>query len=166
MRKLAILALVALIGGAWFIVRDPGHIPIFDAGLQRLAETEAEGYCAGEVFWSTRGVGDEKAAQTCRAGQVNGERDLRAVQPAFCRAIENAGYSGPSCIDIMENFQYWPTYVGGITDNWSETAPYPLDLAFTTPDTDSRTGTRDGFSRDDETTTTTTEDTTTTEAAE
>lgn len=171
MRKLAALALLAVLGGAYYLIHDVGHVPIFDAGLQRLAESGVEGYCAGQVFWQTRGYGDAELAEDCREerapdapkrGEGPAESSIFDVQPAFCRAVEDAGYAGPPCLDILEGSKLWPTYTGGLTDNWSDTAPYPLDVAFVIPPSDSRTGTRDGFSRGDEATTTTTGETTTT----
>lgn len=168
MRKLAVLAVIALIGGAWYVVRDPGHVPLFDASLQRLAETEAEAHCAGVTFWTNRGQANPAEAEDCRTtSDQSTEFDLTVVQPAFCRAVTDQGYEGgvDNCLNILEGQKLWPTYDGGLTGAWSDTAPYPGDRALVVPPSDSRTGSRDGFSRDDEpeATTTTTAETSTTE---
>jgi len=167
MRKLAALALIAIVGGAWYVIHDVGHVPIFDARLQRLAESPAEAYCAGQTFWEHQGRGDAQSAADCRKdSKRDAEPDLTAVLPAFCLAVTDAGYQNgvEACLGIVEGQKLWPTRDGDLTNAWSETAPYPGDLAFVVPADDSRTGSRDGFSRDDEPTTTTAEETTTTGA--
>jgi hypothetical protein len=162
MRKLAALALIAVLGGGYYIIHDVGHIPIFDAGLNRLAETSAEAYCAGTTFWEHQGQADAADAKACRAQSDRPtEPDLQAVTPSFCQAVTDSGYEGglDTCTGILEGQKLWPTYDGGLTNQWSEDSPYPADKAFAVPAGDSRTGTRDGFARGDEDTTETTETT-------
>ena len=163
MRRLGLLALIVVVGGGFYLIRDPGHIPLFDAGLKRLAESELEGYCAGTTFWKHNGQPDAADAAECRSQSTyNSTIDIARVTPAFCRGVSDSGYAGGvgACIGILTSGKLWPTFEGGLTDAWSKTAPYPGDLAFVIPADDSRTGERDGFSRDDSTTTT--EPTTTT----
>lgn len=164
MRKLAALAIIAIVGGGFYLVRDPGHVPIFDAGLNRLAESEREGWCAGETYWSNRGQPNATAAAECRANStLDPTPNLNMVQPAFCMAVREGGFPGTvdECQGILDGQKLWPTYDGGLTQSWSKSAPYPGDLAFVVPPDDSRTGDRQGFTRGD--TPTTSETTTTTQ---
>jgi hypothetical protein len=169
MRRLGLVALIVVAGGGFYLIRDVGHIPLFDAQLHRLAETPAEGYCAGVAFWNNRGQPDPGRAQECRVdSDLSTTLDLKQVQPLFCKAVTDNGYAGgiTECIGILTGQKLWPTYDGGLTSEWSKTAPYPGDLVFVIPDSESRTGPRDGFSRDDPTTTsTTTAETTSTTGA-
>jgi hypothetical protein len=164
-RKLLLIALIAILGGAFYLIRDPGHIPIFDASLNRLAESEVEAYCAGTTYWQNRGANATAAADCRTASGMDPNPDITIVTDAFCRAVREAGYPGAveACQSILSDQKLWPTYDGGLTQSWSKTAPYPGDAAFVIPQGDSRTGTRDGFSRDDEAPPTTQESTTTTE---
>jgi hypothetical protein len=161
MRKLALIALIAIAGGAFYLIRDVGHIPLFDANLQVLAESEVEGYCAGFVADRFNKPHDKPAAD-CRAANadLSDAVNYTTVQKSGCLGYAKAT-NKPSdwvtgCTSWMQREKFWPTRDGRITNNWSPTAPYPLDVMFDEPPTDSRTGTRDGFSRDDEAPTTTT----------
>jgi hypothetical protein len=162
MRKLALIALIAIAGGAFYLIRDVGHIPLFDANLQVLAESEVEGYCAGLTFWSNRGSGNAAEAAACRnESDRSTDPDLTRVPAFFCMAVREAGFAGTvdECLGILDGQKLWPTRDGDLTNSWSQSAPYPGDLAFVVPPSDSRTGTREGFDRGDEappTTTTTT----------
>lgn len=153
-RLLAVLALAAVIGGGWWVTRDPGHVPIFDADLRRLAETPLEARCAGSVYWSTRGDGDAKDAAHCRAeniAQMSDIPDVLAVPFAFCLGVADAGFPGDiqtACVDALAQYRLWPTYDGQLTDAWNRTAPYPGDVFAPAPTDDgSRTGEREGFTR-------------------
>ena len=159
MRRLALISLIVVAGGAFYLLHDVGRIPMFDDNLRPLAESEVEGYCAGLTFWSNRGSGNAAEAAACRAGSDRStEPDLVRVPAFFCMAVREAGFAGTvdECLGILDGQKLWPTRDGDLTNSWSQSAPYPGDLAFVVPPSDSRTGTRDGFSRDDEPPTTTT----------
>ena len=150
-RRLGILVgLLVLAGALVYVARPVGHIPIYDANLVRLAETELQGYCAGDAFWKSAGEGDAGKARACRAqyadsGQFANVTDLAVVPRAFCQAIVEDGWDGdvPTCLQIMVDNQYWPTYDGGITDQWNRARPYPVSAIPSGPppaDDGSRTG--------------------------
>ena len=150
---LAIMAIVVVVGGGAWLAVDPGHVPIFDADLNRLAETSAEGYCSGIVFWNTNAMGDAKAAEVCRAETGRPTAiDLRIVQRSFCIGATDAGFTGgvDACLDIIEDQQGWPTYDGGLSQAWTKAYPYPGGTfrASVTDGVDySRTGDREGIMR-------------------
>jgi hypothetical protein len=148
---LAVGAVLLIVGGGLYVFREPGHIPMFDADIQRLAETAREGYCAGRVYWKTGGGGDETAAKECRASDTQStEIDLSVVQLEFCWGVISEGYSGNAygCRDYLQTKELWPTYIGQLTDAWTKAYPYPGGLlkASTNID-DSRTGIREGLVR-------------------
>lgn len=122
------LATVALV--VVYAAHRPGHIPPYDANLVRLAETELQGYCAGETFWKTGGGGDRGMAADCRDRERDArssEINLLAAERAFCQAIVNQGWEGTvsSCLVILSDNKYWPTYDGSISDQWNRARPYP-----------------------------------------
>ena len=140
-----------------YVAQPTGHIPLYDANLVRLAETQLQGYCAGETFWKTQGAGDAAKARECRAeraGDSSSKIDLTQVESAFCRAIVQSGWEGSEtdCLGIMATYQYWPTYDGSITDQWNRARPYPrsaLQGAGPGRGDDSRTGGHGGPGRTD-----------------
>lgn len=112
-----------------YITHRPGHIPPYDANLVRLVETERQGYCSGLVFWRTSGEGGSSAASDCRKEhrEKSGEVNFPVAARGFCEAIVESGWEGytESCLAILSDQQLWPTYVGGITDQWNRARPYP-----------------------------------------
>lgn len=129
-RLLGVSGILAVLGGLVLLVMPTPHIPLLDANRQVLAETERAGYCAGETFWGTSGAGSESAMAECmELSAIVDEIDVRAVQPAFCRAVVVAGYSGTAedCMTILGGNKLWPTAIGGLTDSWNRRFPYPLD---------------------------------------
>jgi hypothetical protein len=154
--------LLAHIGGVVVVVlvlayigNRPGHIPMYDANLTRLAETERQGYCAGEVGWKTSFVGDADQAAACRAEHTeqSGRVSVAATLNGFCQAILDQGWDGymEDCLGIMADNQYWPTYDGSLTDQWNRARPYPstgLSGSTEAPD-GSRTGGRSDGGRSD-----------------
>ena len=155
-RKLLTFAGVVTVAlGLTYVAWPVGHIPPYDANLVRLAESSLQGYCAGEAFWRSGGAGSGRLAGECRkrlAGKRSNVPNLNAVPGAFCSAIVNEGWEGdqPSCLSIMSDNQYWPTYDGAITDQWNRARPYPRPLISTTagPKSDgARTGNRNGNER-------------------
>ena len=159
MRKLGLLALIAVIGGGWYLLHDVGHIPVYDAHLVRLAESPLEGYCAGTTFWTSQGQGDAESAARCRTtADYPAEKDLSKVVTWFCVGISTAGWQGTAqdCENIMYGQKMWPTYDGSISKSWSKSAPYPGELILVGPPDDSRTGGREGFVRGQESESTTT----------
>lgn len=134
-------------------MRDPGHVPLFDADLNRLAESELEGYCAGKVFWVERGGNAEMAAD-CRAAnpQMDDQYNLGVVQMAFCLGARASGFSGDvtvDCLQVLEQNQLWPTYDGSITDAWTKANPYPGDVWAPPSGSGSRTGGREPAPREE-----------------
>jgi hypothetical protein len=155
-RLMALLGLLTIIGGLIYITYPVGHIPPYDANLVRLAESNLQGYCSGQVLIQTQGVGDANMAAQCRAQRKKQRSDspqLSAVQPAFCEAIVDSkatGLTQSQCMDIMTMNEYWPTYNGSITNSWNSARPYPALLSFGSNSTSgggSRTGTHAGNSR-------------------
>ncbi len=151
MRKLAILAIITIIGGFFYLVRDIGHVPMFDANINRLAETAAQGYCAGVTFWTNQGQPDAQKAAECRAEtSYSTDINLAIVVESFCIGVQDSGYAGSvdDCVGIMNSHRWWPTYDGGIADAWNRAYPYPGDRVLVdTPQDNSRTGNRSGFNR-------------------
>jgi hypothetical protein len=143
-RKLLGLAgALVILGSVAYVAQPTGHVPPFDANLVRLAESELEGYCSGEVFWDTGG--NAAAAAACRAarrGTMSEMSDLAAVSPAFCRAVVDSGWDQDvaACLEILESEQLWPTYDGGLSDAWNRARPYPQAPIHKAEMTDSRTG--------------------------
>lgn len=136
-----------------YVARPAGHQPPYDANLVRLAESELEGFCAGEAFWRSggTGLGDPALASECRsrlAGRKSAEPNLGAVSRAFCLAIVIEGWEGtvPDCVEILAQARYWPTYDGGLTDQWNRARPYPRPVISSGGGgggSDSRTGGRE-----------------------
>jgi hypothetical protein len=151
MRKLAVLAAATILFGFIYVIRDVGHVPLFDANIQRLAETVQEGYCAGVTFWTHGGEPNPTTAQECRdTSQRPTDYNLAGVQDAFCYGVVDTGYGGGQelCLTILQNNRYWPTYDGGLTNAWNKAYPYPGDRILVTQPDDSRTGDRSGFTRE------------------
>ena len=157
-RKLLTFAGVVTVAlGLAYVAWPVGHIPPYDANLVRLAESSLQGYCAGEAFWRSGGAGSASLAGQCR-GRLAGKRsnvpNLNAVPGAFCAAIIAEGWEGdqPSCLSIMSDNQYWPTYDGAITDQWNRARGYPLKAISVggKPESESRTGDRPGQQRKDD----------------
>ena len=46
-----------------YVTKQPGHVPLYDSNLVRLAESDLQGYCAGKVLWQTGGYGDARRAR-------------------------------------------------------------------------------------------------------
>ncbi len=156
-RLLTVLGVLTIIGSLVYISWPVGHIPPYDANLVRLAESNLQGYCSGQTFMQTQGVGDANMAAQCRA-QLKGKRSDKpqpsAVQPAFCQAIVIAGGTGltqNACMQIMISNEYWPTYNGMITNSWNRARPYPGLLSLGSNSTggngNSRTGGHQGNTR-------------------
>ena len=145
---------VAVVLGLVYVARPAGHVPPYDANLVRLAESDLQGYCTGEAFWKSGGMGDARLASECRSrlgGKRPDEPNLTAVIPSFCSAIVDQGWEGTraDCVEIMVANQYWPTYGGSITNQWNRARPYPrAAIVPSGPKSDgSRTGDRDAPTR-------------------
>lgn len=152
-KLLAILAISTVLIGGFLVMRDPGHIPLFDADLNRLAESELEGYCAGKVFWVERG-GDAEMAADCRAANpaMDNQYNLGTVQWSFCLGAKAAGFGGDvtvDCLQVLEQEQLWPTYDGSITNAWTKANPYPGDVWAPPAGSGSRTGGREPAPREE-----------------
>ena len=141
-----------------YISLPVGHIPPYDANLIRLAESELQGYCAGETFWKTGGAGNGSEAASCRATRgktMSDASNLQVVPEAFCRAIVDAGWqegTNADCRGILSSSQLWPTYDGALSDQWNRARPYPGSIIILTPGSSgdsSRTGGHQGNDRGD-----------------
>lgn len=151
---LAVAAITTVLIGGFFVMKDPGHVPLFDANLNRLAETEREGFCSGIAFWGSRGDGDAKVAEECRTTDGRStEINLSIVLSAFCTGVQKAGFPGDvttDCYDVLVSYRYWPTYDGQITDAWTRSNPYPGELFAPPTGSGSRTGERETTPREGE----------------
>lgn len=156
MRKLlAFAGAASVVLGMMYIAWPVGHIPAYDANLVRLAETDLQGYCAGESFWKSGGAGSADLAQVCRKRIAQNRPDvpnLGVVPGAFCAAIVDNGWKDGNkqdCISILSTNQLWPTYDGGLTDQWNRARPYPrvFSAAPGSPSSGSRTGSHNGSER-------------------
>ena len=138
-----------------YVTKQPGHVPLYDANLVRLAESDLQGYCAGKVLWQTGEYGDARRARGCRddlAEQRSNEPNPAVAVRAFCQAIVDEGWDGvvSDCLGIMADGQLWPTYDGSMTDQWNRARPYPqvvFGTITTTQRDDSRTGDRPTYER-------------------
>lgn len=156
-RLLAALGIATCVGMLVYVSLPKPYIPPYDANLVRLAASELQGYCAGDTFWKTGGYGNKTTAASCRkakARQYDAKPNLLKVVRAFCQAIVDNGWDGgdvETCRGIMASNQYWPTYDGGITDQWNRARPYPgtlVDLGTSNSGGDtSRTGGHQGNTR-------------------
>ena len=146
---------VVVIWALWYVFQPVAHIPLYDANLVRLAETELQGWCAGDTFWKSQGAGNAAEAADCRARNEVGystEVDLTRVQSTFCGAIVSGGWPGKKqeCIDILNEQELWPTYDGALSNQWNRARPYPVSTIVTVGDSTqkSRTGGHVGTGRD------------------
>jgi hypothetical protein len=157
-RLLAGGGIAALALGLFLLVMPVAHIPLLDANRTVLAESEAEGQCAGNIYAKSRGYGDPDAMKSCLASSnLNPDVDWVAVQPAFCRGVISGGVpvSQDDCLGIMEAREFWPTATGKLTNSWNGRFPYPggtFSSARPGSGGESRTGDREetereGFSR-------------------
>lgn len=153
-KLLASGGILTILLGFVVLIMPVGHVPLLDANRQILVESEAGGYCAGEVWVNTQSWGSIEAMEECLATtSLSQEINLRAVQPAFCRGLIGRGYpiGQEDCMNIMVAQQYWLTEEGTITNAWNRRFPYPLS-AFGSPTQQtgdqSRTGDREGNDRE------------------
>ena len=157
-RVLAIAAALAVIIMGWYIfIRDPGLDPLLDENSMELADTHNEGFCSGKAFWISRGQGSTEEFSDCMgyyedADDPHNQRDLSAVQEAFCQGIKSQGWDKgvPACLDILTRHRLWPTVEGTLTNAWNRAFPYPGDMVTSPPPSgdQSRTGDRDESERD------------------
>ncbi len=147
-RLLGLVGILVLILGVWYVARPMGFVPIYDANLQRLAMSAYESQCAGEAFMA--GESPTVAAE-CRVTSGHSQDiNLNIVQIQFCQTVAEAYHMTPeACMKILTDFQLWPTYDGSLTDQWSESNPYPGGILGTDTEAEdsSRTGGREGLQR-------------------
>ena len=156
-RLLAFGGILAVVGGFFMLVMPVSHIPLLDANRQVLVETERGGFCAGETYYRTRGMGDEKLMAECiETSAIDNEINHRKVQPGFCSGIISAGLpmTPEQCMQIMEVEKFWPTEKGSLSNSWNRRFPYPGELlSSNVPKTgtndDSRTGDRTETDREE-----------------
>ena len=62
-KLLSFAGIIVLAGGLFLLTMPVTHIPLLDANRQVLAESEREGWCAGDTYMKTRGGGDESLSR-------------------------------------------------------------------------------------------------------
>ena len=147
-RLLGLVGILVLILGVWYVARPTGFVPMFDANLVRIAMTAHEAQCAGIAFMS--GESPLVAAECRESSGFSQEINLNIVQIQFCQTVAEAFNMTPeACMKILTDFQLWPTYDGSLTDQWSESNPYPGGILGTDTEAEdsSRTGGREGLQR-------------------
>jgi len=153
-KLLAVSGIIILTGGLFLLTMPVTHIPLLDANRQVLAESEREGWCAGDTYMKTRGGGDESLMKECIEGSTLDDTiNHRIVQRAFCAGIIAAGLAitEEQCMEIMETRKFWPTMKGTLAEAWNKRFPYPGDfLTANVPQTggESRTGEREETDRE------------------
>ena len=142
---LAVLSLV-------YVARPLPPPLLYDANLNRLAMSPAEGYCAGVSFWKTQGRSDVPGVEAClAASSLSTDTNPSLVLPQFCAGAVDAGFSGDpvaGCLVFLLDNQLWPTYDGRLADAWTAKYPYPGGtLGADLPPDESRTGGRPPIQR-------------------
>lgn len=162
-RILSITGGIALVVGMGIVVFWPINFwRLFDDNLRPLALTQAENYCAGFHGINNQFAYNDPDVATCIAsGDYDNETPSVADSVMWgCQGIVAGGWPGSvnDCADIFERDQLWLLLNGGITLAWSEAypRPKPIGQGALTPQSDSRTGSRDGFARGDQADATTT----------
>lgn len=152
-RILAWTGIAAIVIGFVMMVLPVARIPLLDANRQVLAESEREGYCAGETYITSRGMGDKRAAKDCRAHSTRSpEINLETTQAAFCSGLIANGFpiTHSKCVTIMVSNRMWPTMDGSIANSWNRRFPYPGDMIITAKESDDgRVGSRSNTERED-----------------
>jgi hypothetical protein len=153
-KLLAIGGILVIVGGLFLLVNPVTHIPLLDANRAVLAESDADGFCAGQTFMKTRGYGNEAQMNEC-LDLTKHSKDINhmQVQPAFCAGLKDAGLDmgKEECMGILNENKLWPTMTGGLSSSWNRRFPYPGDfLTSNVPQTggDSRTGDRETNDRE------------------
>ena len=150
---LTIGGILSLVVGIVLLLGPAGHIPLLDANRQPLAETRAEGYCAGQIFFNAGWVGDEAGMRECvEASNLSTEIDLKGMIPIFCIGFKSEGWVGELrvCESILYSALYWPTLTGTLTNSWNRAFPYPgANFDSLSPSDVGRTGERDIINRED-----------------
>ncbi len=146
-KVIAFFGILALVLTAYYVFQPQGFVPLFDANLRQLAMTPKEAHCAGTVIALPESKRAEATA-ICRDDPDNGyseEVELAAVLGTFCSqvAIEIDSLDYAECLSIMHDMDYWPLYDGGVTNAWSRSAPYPLDVLGSPGNVEGRTGSRE-----------------------
>lgn len=149
------LAVLALVGGGWFVSFDPGPVHRYDADLNRLAATELESICAATVYISSNGNGNKKDAASCREQFAHANPNVIAydrVIPVFCTYVApRLSLSWNVCVSIMEVNELWPARDGFIVSSWNDSNPWPGEVFQVRheegDDPEGRTGDREELSR-------------------
>lgn len=148
------LAGLAIVLGGLYVTIPPPYPGIFDADLNRLAESYEDAWCSGFVFWTVRSGGDAKLVKKCQEeNNFSTEIDHDIVQIAFCVGVKAGGWDGnvyTDCMPYLTNARLWPTMKGTLSRAFNDNYPYPGDTfapAKTDGGDNSRTGEREGFFR-------------------
>jgi hypothetical protein len=167
MKRLAALALSVLlvVGGGIAVFWPVNFWRLFDDNLRPLALTQAENYCAGLHGIQNRFAFNDPEVIACIASSTydNESPSIADSVRWGCQGIVAGGWDDGTtndCVSIFDRDQLWLVKDGGITYAWSDAYPRPVAVGdgIIAPPDYSRTGTRDGFSRDDEPPPTTTGD--------
>jgi hypothetical protein len=128
-KLLALIGILTIVGGLRYITSPPEHVPPYDSMLNRLAETEREGFCSGWAYWEAASPAEGSAmAKECREGirprvridalsteldprlkeQVPPEYrvfsdvpDMEVVPEAFCDGLIAAGWSENTGVSVL-----------------------------------------------------------------
>jgi hypothetical protein len=100
-KLLAIGGILVIVGGLFLLVNPVTHIPLLDANRAVLAESDADGFCAGQTFMKTRGYGNE--------AQMNECLDLLR-RPQRCRPGHGQGrvHGHPEREQALAHHDGWP----------------------------------------------------------
>jgi len=155
-KLLALIGVLTVASALLYVAQPPGHVPPYDAFLNRLAETEREAFCSGWAYIKAASQSESVAlAERCRSGDgpivkvqkllltdprlkeyvppeyrtFSNEPDMEAVSDAFCFGIKSAGANldEGQCAVILRTYRLWPTYDPGVSNQWSDRWPYPGD---------------------------------------
>lgn len=129
-KLLGLTGVATIVLALGFLMWPVGFIPPYDANLVRLADSSLQGYCSGDSFMKSGGVGSASLASDCRSartGRLSDKPDMGVVQGSFCRAVVDNGWQGTmaNCLSILQTNQYWPTYDGSLSNAWNRARPYP-----------------------------------------
>lgn len=151
---IAVVGAIAILASLAYLVKPVGHVPPFDANRWRLAETQLEGFCAGEVVVKTNSQQKSPTmAAECREarkGEMSSDVNLEDAIIGFCTAIgEGFGMTMEDCRTAVADNEIWPLYDGGFTMAWNETFRYPGSEVLTNPPSNGRVGDREPIVREE-----------------
>jgi hypothetical protein len=153
---LGTIGTLLIIAGALYVTIPPPYPGIFDANLNRLAESYEDGWCAGNLFWSANrnNVKNLKSEmkKCAKDNTFSHSIDHQKVIPGFCHGAMAAGFPGnytTECFNVFTSRRMWATMGARITSAFNEQYPWPGEVFPGSEGVggESRTGGRDGFER-------------------